>query len=72
MASEAKISVSRCYSSAVITFSGFPEQWIIFYQVHNRFYSKQRPLMRSAVKFLLQFLSKITPLLPVLGFGTIS
>ena len=28
--------------------------------------------MRSAVKFLLQFLTKITPLCSVLGFGTIS
>ena len=42
------VYVSNCYSSAVIPFSGFPEQWIIFYKVHNRFYSKQRPLVRSA------------------------
>ena len=26
---------SRCYSSAVITFSGFPERWIIHYQVYK-------------------------------------
>ena len=25
---------SRCYSSAVITFSGVPEHWIIYYQVN--------------------------------------
>ena len=61
------VYVNNCYSSAVIPFSGFPEQWIIFYNVHNRFYSKQRPLLRSALKFVLQFLSKITPLRPVLG-----
>ena len=29
-----KKCVSRCYSSAVITFSDVPEHWIIYYQVN--------------------------------------
>ena len=34
-------------------------------QVHGRFYSKQRRLVRSAVKFSLQLPSPISPLYPV-------
>ena len=29
------VVVSGSYSSAVITFSGFPEHWIIFYHIYN-------------------------------------
>ena len=35
-------------------------------QVHSRFYSKQRQLVRSAVKFSLRLPSQITPLRPVI------
>ena len=50
------LDLSRCYSSAVISFSGFPEHWIIFHQVCNtiawrfaRSYSRRSAV--STVKF---------------------
>ena len=32
---QARHEVRRCYWSAVITFSGFPEHWILYYQVYK-------------------------------------
>ena len=51
---ETLLYVSRCYSSVVITFSGFPEHCIIFYQVYKTiewrfagFYSIKTKAMRG-------------------------
>ena len=56
------LDLSRCYSSAVISFSGFPEHWIIFHQVCNtiawrfaRSYSR-----RSAVSTVKLTTTKVT------------
>ena len=32
---ELNLYLSRCYSSAIISFSGFPEHWIAFYRICN-------------------------------------
>ena len=64
--------LSHCYSPSVISFSGFPEHWITFYQVcytiawrFARFYSKTKAIRGINHKIKLQPRSQITPLRPV-------
>ena len=54
VAFQARHEVRRCYWSAVITFGGFPEHWILYYQVYKlikwlfaRFYSIKTKAMRG-------------------------
>ena len=57
-------TLSRCYSSVVITFSGFPQHWmIIFYQFGNLLddrVQKLRRLVVLTVKFNYNLTIKVT------------
>ena len=72
--SEARSESLFRYWSAVITFGGFPEHWILYYQVYKlikwrfaRFYSMNTKAMRQCVVSTVKFNnnSQITPLHPV-------